>query len=240
MGRMDIPTATSCWSRGCGVLAKVFPRDDTPSGQIDILRAFGANPSPPGVPQVHASNPTGGVAAAAAALDLSPVARLFADPWVTLLAWVHLLALDVLMARFGGGGGGVLCGRPVAAVRECRWASGRIAERSTLCPAASVRTLAHRVPNVGVYGVAVLPVPSRLALPNLANPLPGNWLVPAPLLQGDRPGRPARGRGHGPQRAAVLLLRTHGSAEPRHHAPGHGPRPRLGLAAGGLQCRERS
>lgn len=49
--------------------------------------------------QVHASNPTGGMAAAAAALDLSPVARLFADPWVTLLAWVHLLALDVLMAR---------------------------------------------------------------------------------------------------------------------------------------------
>lgn len=52
---------------------------------------------------MHASNPTGGMAAAAAALDLSPVARLFADPWVTLLAWVHLLALDVLMARWGGG-----------------------------------------------------------------------------------------------------------------------------------------
>ncbi|PNH08787.1 Histone H2A [Tetrabaena socialis] len=34
-----------------------------------------------------------------ASLDLSPLAEMFAQPLVTLLAWVHLLALDVLMAR---------------------------------------------------------------------------------------------------------------------------------------------
>ncbi|KAG2492657.1 hypothetical protein HYH03_009072 [Edaphochlamys debaryana] len=37
--------------------------------------------------------------AALPSLDLSPLAAMFAQPLVTLLAWLHLLALDILMAR---------------------------------------------------------------------------------------------------------------------------------------------
>ncbi|KAG2429303.1 hypothetical protein HXX76_011071 [Chlamydomonas incerta] len=39
------------------------------------------------------------VAGSPAALDLRPLAAMFGQPLVTLLAWLHLLTLDVVMAR---------------------------------------------------------------------------------------------------------------------------------------------
>nr|BCL66080.1 hypothetical protein [Volvox africanus] len=48
------------------------------------------------VSSVHSAALAGG---AITALDLSPLAAMFSQPLVTLLSWLHLLALDALMAR---------------------------------------------------------------------------------------------------------------------------------------------
>ncbi|GLC39091.1 hypothetical protein PLESTB_000008400 [Pleodorina starrii] len=51
------------------------------------------------LPSAATTAAASGSSGLAAAIDLSPLARMFSSPLITLLSWLHLLALDALMAR---------------------------------------------------------------------------------------------------------------------------------------------